>query len=121
MVFFLRRLCSSFLIKFIQSNELLERYRFAIPRAHSFGVTSASRAMAVLRHCSREVLMSLTKEYFDYQAYLPEEECNELGLLGLGELFKSQWLASNEAGEDNVGFEFATPLKPLSNEIFVRL
>ncbi|QDK37945.1 hypothetical protein [Bdellovibrio sp. NC01] len=65
--------------------------------------------------------MSLTKEYFDYQAYLPEEEVRQLEFIGLSELFKSQWGVLDESDDSSVALDLATPLKPLSNEVFVRL
>ena len=60
------------------------------------------------------IAMSLTKEFFDSQAYLPEESTNQLELIGLLQILQS---CSNE----DVHHEIATPLKPLSNEVFSQL
>lgn len=81
------------------------------------------------RRCSRKgIAMSLTKEFFDHQAYLPDEPTNQLEFFEVLDVFKSQWLASSESGRaghsaewEAEATEIATPLSPLSNESFILL
>ena len=60
------------------------------------------------------IAMSLTKEFFDYQAYLPEESTGQLELVGLLQLIQS-------CSSEDTYQEIATPIKPLSNQVVIQL
>ncbi|MDG0816449.1 hypothetical protein [Bdellovibrio svalbardensis] len=61
--------------------------------------------------------MSLTKEFFDHDVYLPEEPTNQLELVGLLDVLAGPLLSSTDAGDVS---EKATPISPLKADSVVR-
>lgn len=68
--------------------------------------------------------MGAFKEIYDENIYLPEEPSDQMEFKGLLELFAGFRVYSASVEVDveaeNIA-EIATPLKPLPNEVFIRL
>ncbi|QDK37555.1 hypothetical protein [Bdellovibrio sp. NC01] len=64
--------------------------------------------------------MGAFKEIYDEEVYLPEQPSNQIEFKGLLELFTGFKVYSAHAEENEIS-EVATPIKPLSNDIVIRL